>query len=1676
MSSGPGSNPPGWRPPTSAAPPPPPGPAWAAPPPARPYRPRWWKLAAVAALGLLVLAAVVWVALWIRPPQPARLIVLSATYDTNLAVPVNPYGKAAAHDLAALTAPGGWFANRAKLNGTTEPGRLASGPLLPEIENTREKCVVVVLAAHGGRDRDGAFLFPDDATADPAQRIRVKAVLDRLAALPPDKQKLLILDATQSPAFPDLGLVHNDFAAALLDLESDVRAVPNLVVFASTGPDERSWTSSEWGTSAFGHFLTDGLNGAADADGDKRITGWELVEYVRPRVRDWVRDHRAARQIPVVLPRDEAESRLRPMHLAMTEGKPPAPTAPVPFDPPPEVEQLWTEYRELASGTPPPQAYTPHVWREYEAWLLRFEELTLAGDEDGARAVRSKAADARRRIEAARPLPVTPQTLALPVGVGGMRYYPEPPAPFRAGIASVADPKISAAERRQAWDKVKAVPGFDPATARILWGRALLKWVADDPPGNLPVVPEVLPLVSEGFALRPAELHFLAMLATHLPPPDKAARVVDVLREVLTLRWEAEAAAMSITGSRYPYIEFCLKWVIDEIERGDVERRQAEDLSFATDEKSWQWARERALAAREHYEWALRIAALIQERVWYQQLAAHRFPGFAEWLARDPATPPLPADLPRATAFQNELNLWWWIRRDVRKDEFPPRVAEQGGFADLPALVLVSGLGGLDERLRKDTDNLLAVRPEFEGKITPRAEAIRWFHTADAVRTAPPADGVSPTARRDLLREYRRVSRQLLVTGQTRPEPLPEVSEAVTRERAFDAARRRGQFQLARIGPEGFAKLAVGKPGESYDQVQFRLAEFAFRAEDRKSLAEASSRIGEILNAMPAAADVPGPNVEADLMLRLLPAYATPGIRNNPADQLRRQGAREVLAFQARRTVLDHWYDEAGGKYYLRAAVQLQSDARKVFPLADKQPDPFAELVRADEEAFPVQPLLPSRFVMTDEPQAELALDFTRHADGSGRPGFPVFWSEQPFPAKDAPAVPDRTPYGTEPGSPPTPFFRTIRRPTDPPPVTPIAQTGTIRVAGFYRGRTITHGVPLNAYPVPDQTAVNFPNPDPTVAIAVRADPALAATYGFGNGTVVIILDCSGSMRPAVPPKGPPPYSDDTLAVNAPNSRYAHAVEALWNVLNALPPGTVVTVRTFGRRSSGATTAEGSIQTLLEPTPLDFNRSKVIDFVMGRARGVTIGDLWHKSPVVRSVVDAKDWLREHVEYPGPFKSVVLISDEVDNRVTEDPRFAEPKREIRDILKAEFTDSGVYLGVVAVKVDTDAEKKVQAEFLAVKGFNPPGEVVPPEQAGELARWLRTGLLPRIRYTLEPTGFPDQKTELTAAAADPDNWFGRPLKPDRYVVRVSGSAKLAQEIDVRPGDRLWLELKEEEGKLQLTRRSFARWWPQRMAYADNTKWQMAVFQNWEKGGQLRIVAGIDDKPQPESTITQTDISDTWFKLSPDVANAAPLAVRWRPEPGFPGPCWVVTVRGGWPAAGKGPASPVLEAWWGGPQWVAAAARWVPPGRSRPVGIRNAWIAVDDVSVSLDSVAFERHVVEVAPDRFEERTCLVARLTHPSKNPVWVRPVGFVPAGSEVRFYDKADRVTCLYWWDETRADTTAVNAAITGFEVVSLQAVLADAVTRGRSLRLKNVPAPSDKSQPPVPPVQATPVRN
>ncbi|MBP3959288.1 VWA domain-containing protein [Gemmata sp. G18] len=1604
------------------------GPAWRAPTARIPYRPRWRKLALVAGLGLLALAVVTWVVFWIRPPAPARLVVLSANYDRTLAAPPNPYGKADARELAALARPGSWFGTRARFAGGSATSLTRAG--LPDLSAVKEKCVVVFITAHGGRDRDGPFLFPEDATSEPGERVRFKTLLEQLARLPADKQKMLVIDAAREPAFTDLGLVHNDFAGGVAELDADIAAIPNLAVWLSSGLDERSWASPEWGTSSFSHFAMNGLNGGADADGNKRVTAGELVAFVTSRVSDWARDHRGARQIPVLLPKAEGEQRVRDMHLVSVDG-PPAPlSAPEPFEPPPELEQQWQEYRALAQATPPPTAYSPHLWRQYEAWVLRYEQHVLAGDTEGAASARENAAELRRKIESARTLDISPQTLAIQSAVGGQRWKPWTPEVqklFLTGIGRVAGKQP--ADRAKEWAAVRDEAG-DIEANRLLWCRALVEWTAEEPLPRLPVARDLVPLVSDGLAIRPAELNFLSGLARHLPAASKAEVIGQLLKSVLHQRLKAEEAAAMLTSDRnekqsiYPYAEFFYPWIAPQLARVDAKRREAEDLCFATDEASWKRA---SNSANEDYSFDSLTGwgsgprdALV---AWH--CGAHLAVAEAEWVARW-STDSV------GSRFAAQRAVWEQLHVTANLPTQPighARNALEGVIKAGRELTDARAPGRI--HLAIETDALLKTKPEFDANSTPRADAVKWWNTAEAVLTAPPLLGANPSNRVALAREFRRVSRQLLITGETRPEALPEIPAAKARETAFETANRRGQLLLERFGGANLiCTLCEVRPGEDYHALHERLVRFAFQADGRQSLAFFNSRCGELFDAVTARATKPDDVLAADRWVRIAPARAA--VPDTPIDRVRRERVRGYLGYQAGRTFADHWYGEGDTRYYSLAVQRLTDDANAITAAFAPTDDPFKQY--RVETPFPVAPKLPARIAITDEPNPTVHVPFAPHPT-TGIDGFPVFWTD----------ASTRTAVSTTPGA--TALTRSLTRPPRPQPLTPKAQTEALRVTGFFRGRTLDASCPVDFFAVPDRAAVSAPLPQ-TVGLAVRADTRALKRYGFGTGAVAIVLDCSGSM-------GRDP-KDPTSVAN-----YPTAVEALTKLLKELPPGTTINVWTFGQKTPGAKTPEDTIREVLPPTDLPIDFDAVVEDVLKQVRGL---EPWHESPITRAVVRAKDRIKDA---KVPFKAVVLISDAVDTRAATDPDYGEKKRTVSDVLRAEFPPSEVALGVAAFAVDKE-EQPAQAEFKSAESFTPAGKFVSVKDIDVLIAWVRTGLNPRVRFALRAVGSDAPVTSLMAGTSEHDNWHAGKLAPGTYTLSVFGNTEFSDDIQLSPGDRLLLDLTENRGALSTKRHWFADTVPAIVkAGAPADSWRLALLQNGAKAGKLDLFTSIDVNPFVEHRTSVARIGDVWFEVTPSVPKPEPIAIRWRAESGFPAPAWSLHSPG-WPnfPGTQAFASPKLSAWWAPTQFSAAGEVFKAPD-SGLIDLRGRTVTVNGAAVTLDSITIEEHGVEVAPGERQKRTCLVVRLTHPEGNPIFARPRGITPAGREIRLYEGANKLTCLFWWPGlTEADA---KTKVTGLEFVVLNDALRAAEKDGRHLTL-TAPAPTDTSARPEPPTK------
>ena len=92
------------------------------------------------------------------------------------------------------------------------------------------------------------------------ERLDLLRVIKSMAELPPEKEKILVIDAAQVPTNWQLGIGTDDFVPRWLEaMEDQIREIPNLWVLSSTGVDQRSWASEGLGQTAFSYYLIDAL-------------------------------------------------------------------------------------------------------------------------------------------------------------------------------------------------------------------------------------------------------------------------------------------------------------------------------------------------------------------------------------------------------------------------------------------------------------------------------------------------------------------------------------------------------------------------------------------------------------------------------------------------------------------------------------------------------------------------------------------------------------------------------------------------------------------------------------------------------------------------------------------------------------------------------------------------------------------------------------------------------------------------------------------------------------------------------------------------------------------------------------------------------------------------------------------------------------------------------------------------------------------------------------------------------------------------------------------------------------------------------------------------------------------------------------------------------------------------
>jgi len=176
------------------------------------------------------------------------------------------------------------------------------------------------------------------------------------------------------------------------DLFTDF-SVEGRIVFSASAESQDAFESDELRHGIFTYYILDGLAGSADANGDRRITAWELYEHVARQVPARALRERGARQDPQLLGEGDAR-------VLLAEAPPPPvadfgyrPTVPYAGGPVAFVDQSGGGRRiahrtwSFGDGTTAADAAPVHAYTDPGAYTVELRVAREDGTESVARQV-----------------------------------------------------------------------------------------------------------------------------------------------------------------------------------------------------------------------------------------------------------------------------------------------------------------------------------------------------------------------------------------------------------------------------------------------------------------------------------------------------------------------------------------------------------------------------------------------------------------------------------------------------------------------------------------------------------------------------------------------------------------------------------------------------------------------------------------------------------------------------------------------------------------------------------------------------------------------------------------------------------------------------------------------------------------------------------------------------------------------------------------------------------------------------------------------------------------------------------------------------------------------------------------------------------------------------------------
>ena len=1657
-------------------------PAWRRELATRLRRPRRWLKNTKIALGilffLLLLCLLVWTSTWIHPPDAFALVLIGAGYEDNLTVPHNVYGWAS---LTALTELGDaksgdptWDPALVKVSG---PGQLRN---LTEwdapLGQVGERTLVLFVTAQGIYDGQASALLLEDAqTQEPgSNQLPLVKLIERLGQLDPAMRKILILDPGRIEADWQRGVLCNDFARGLYDLEAKISSIANLVVISACDAWQRSWVSEDRRRTIFGHFVLEGLKGAADEGQDGRVDGWELFQYVQRNVEHWAWTNRESLQRPIVLPAGPS-GRQRAQSIELTvvreSSSPSAPAAVVPFELPAALKTAWARYQQISKQVPSPAVYAPHEWRQYRRVLRRYEQLLLAGAREAGLRQLERLSQLELSIGQSTQLRLASieNNLAMPAVAGIMDTNNGEVAKRFNELWSAKPP-----DRGKVWGSIRSLlAGGDPHQVRLTLYRLLLERLAEAPAENLAEAYDIAQLIEDPVYPRPVESHYLIMLHRDLPAGPWPSQFTELFRQSLQLRVLAEKSALIGDPSTYPYCEQVNLWSRALVESADQQRQFGQDLLLTANQKDWEQAWAKMQKAQTSYGQARERAQLAQRALGACNRVLAELPGYSAWLAQRP-----PSQASRATTAAKLLpaveQIWQQTDRLIQLVE--PAQFMAGPHSSASALS--------DQTLRDVATLTQAVEQSFQElqlRYVDLCEEITRVNLPGAWRDAEAALLVmhsDPDLRQQLVAHQRQMSEKILEETAEKAVEAPAVTDQEHCERAKERGERQGRVALAMLGQRWFDACRVAEP-ESYAETQRRLATFAVDQNWEQSLNRAGKQIGLRWQQMAGEIDRliksyltgepdtdPGALQSADRLVRRLPATASLSISSNPVGLFRQRLVQDLLLWQAERTLQEHWFsEEPSDKPYYEIAGRTYTDDARNLVVTPRLLPPVSALEKRLAQPGKLQISGPQRLHLTSEQQLVATYQLDAGTNSTVPAGFPVLWMKTgPDLGLLTPNENTRYARQIEPGRSSDSVTCTVASPlveqseTKPAPA-PTTHETSLTVSGLFRGQKIELSTSILIDPDPEVLTRQH-RADSLASVTVKADAGLPANLGASGASIALILDCSGSMGP--PDNGT--FDDRT--------KYAQAVGALQQVLKTLQRGTIVSLWVFGQAMGPAKTvtqAESTIQQIQSPIVWDPTDPLQLESLIAKVQYPAL-EPWNESPIVRTILYAAEDLK------GGFgvKKLLVITDGMDNRFAQDAELNPDKKDIPVFLLETFGRSDIQIDVVGFQVVSEEEKEAQRQFEVVAKLPVPGAWYSVSNSDELTAVLKASVKPILRYRVETddnllvAGVPQEGLQVGAVGAS-SQWLTSGLAPGGYKLRLTGSPNVVKSLVLNRGELLIAKLTAKGDRLQFERGIYSSeelpWKP----HVEEGGWRAALLQNQLLGdGAAQMMVTLEKAVSPaETTLQLFRPRHLWLEVAPSGETSARYTQLWSQLEGYPAPTWGLQVPR-WPSTGTppGPSVPVARLWWSpdrDPPPVATLQRGHDFKTYRDLARRS--IRVGDNDITIDSIRVERHRVQLRAGVQEVKPCLVVRLVHSADSPVWVQLSGLSPAGQEHRFYRAASRYTGIFW---PIADDEADG--LDALSVYSLTLFKNEAKERGFYLEMRDLKAPISNDLRPKKPIE------